>query len=38
MGVHNGLAMGSIYIDGSEEQKQNGCRRWRGSRRSAVSA
>jgi alkylation response protein AidB-like acyl-CoA dehydrogenase len=22
MGVHNGLAMGSIYIDGSEEQKQ----------------
>ncbi|HEV3191790.1 MAG TPA: acyl-CoA dehydrogenase family protein, partial [Polyangiaceae bacterium] len=21
-GVHNGLAMGSIYIDGSEEQKQ----------------
>src|SRR5580700_9086133 len=23
MGVHIGLAMGSIYIDGSEEQKQN---------------
>src|SRR5271168_3063169 len=23
MGVHGGLAMGSIYIDGSEEQKQN---------------
>src|SRR3954462_8752364 len=23
-GVHNGLAMGSIYIDGSEEQKQQG--------------
>ena len=22
LGVHNGLAMGSIYIDGSEEQKQ----------------
>src|SRR5260370_25924686 len=22
IGVHNGLAMGSIYIDGSEEQKQ----------------
>src|SRR6202030_3317207 len=22
MGVHSGLAMGSIYIDGSEEQKQ----------------
>ena len=22
VGVHNGLAMGSIYIDGSEEQKQ----------------
>jgi glutaryl-CoA dehydrogenase len=22
-GVHNGLAMGSIYLDGSEEQKQN---------------
>jgi alkylation response protein AidB-like acyl-CoA dehydrogenase len=22
MGVHNGLAMGSIYIDGSEQQKQ----------------
>src|SRR5438034_88609 len=22
MGVHNGLAMGSIYIDGSEDQKQ----------------
>src|SRR5438132_11436090 len=22
MGVHGGLAMGSIYIDGSEEQKQ----------------
>src|SRR6202046_4045375 len=27
MGVHGGLAMGSIYIDGSEEQKQEGRRR-----------
>jgi len=27
LGVHNGLAMGSIYIDGSEEQEaENGCR------------
>jgi glutaryl-CoA dehydrogenase len=35
IGVHVGLAMGSIYIDGSEEQKQK-CRRWRASRKSAA--
>ena len=34
-GVHSGLAMGSIYLDGSEEQKQKwGCRKWRAGRRS----
>ena len=37
-GVHSGLAMGSIYLDGSEEQKQKWLPPWRASRRSAVSA
>ena len=37
-GVHSGLAMGSIYLDGSEEQKRSGCRRWRAGKRSAASA
>src|SRR5215468_4065968 len=37
-GVHSGLAMGSIALVGSEEQKKNGCRRWRAWKRSAASA
>jgi alkylation response protein AidB-like acyl-CoA dehydrogenase len=36
-GVHSGLAMGSIYLDGSEEQKKK-WRRWRAGKRSAASA
>src|SRR5258708_7910011 len=32
-GVHSGLAMGSIYLDGSEDRNRNGCRRWRASKR-----
>ena len=30
MGVHGGLAMGSILLCGSDEQSSAGCRRWRG--------
>ena len=37
-GVHTGLAMGSIYLDGSESKSKNGCRQWRALKRSAVSA
>jgi glutaryl-CoA dehydrogenase len=31
-GVHSGLAMGSIYLCGSEGRSGSGCRRWRGSK------
>ena len=35
-GVHSGLAMGSIDLDGSEEQRsRSGCRRWPAGRRSS---
>ena len=38
-GVHNGLAMGSIYARGiGGAESRSGCRRWPASRRSAVSA
>ena len=38
IGVHNGLAMGSIYLDGSEEQKQKWLPPMARLRRSAASA
>jgi glutaryl-CoA dehydrogenase len=37
MGVHNGLAMGSTSTD-RKSRSRSGCRRWRASRRSVVSA
>ena len=37
MGVHGGLAMGSIYLCGSQEQKQRWLPAWPGWRRSAPS-
>ena len=36
-GVHGGLSMGSIYLCGSEEQKQHYLPGWRDSRRSGRS-
>ena len=37
-GVHSGLAMGSIFLCGSEEQNRSGCRRWPAWKKSASSA
>jgi len=37
-GVHSGLAMGSIFLCGSEEQKQKWLRPWRGWKKSVPSA